>query len=221
MASKNSVKEYRENSYYHIYNRGVNKCPIFLDDQDYSVFLSYLQTYLTPKDNEALSIIISSTTSSPSDKDKARKLVRLKNYSSDLRLLCYALMPNHLHLLVHQQSNVINHFMNSIGTRYSMYFNRKYHRIGVLFQDAYKAVLVTSEEQLLHLSRYIHLNPSRQNLDTPCSLPEYLGLKATDWIFSKPILDYFSTTNTKSNYANFVAAHQDETLIYHQSIDPD
>ena len=54
MPAKNSLKEYSSNSYYHIYNRGVEKRLIFQDDQDYAVFLSYLQNYLMPKDIKSL-----------------------------------------------------------------------------------------------------------------------------------------------------------------------
>ena len=50
MASRNSVKIYVAHAFYHIYNRGVEQRKIFLDEQDYSVFLSYLQTYLSQKD---------------------------------------------------------------------------------------------------------------------------------------------------------------------------
>ena len=161
MASKNSIKTYAENSYYHLYNRGVEKRNIFLDEQDYSVFLSYLQTYLLPKDLISLSTIFGSDHSSRSEKNKALKLLKLKNYSENIDLLCYCLMPNHYHLLVKQNSDVLAHFMNSLGTRYAMYFNRKYKRVGHLFQGTYKAVLVESKEQLLHLTRYIHSNPQQ------------------------------------------------------------
>ena len=51
MPSKNIIKTYIENGYYHIYNRGVEKRKIFLDEQDYKVFLSYLKIYLSPKED--------------------------------------------------------------------------------------------------------------------------------------------------------------------------
>ena len=56
MPARNSIKQYIENGYYHIYNRGVEKRLIFLDEQDYSVFLSYLKEYLLPKNESELSI---------------------------------------------------------------------------------------------------------------------------------------------------------------------
>lgn len=230
MASKNSIKTYVPNSYYHIYNRGVEKRVIFQDEQDYSVFLSYLKTYLTPKDEKSLQAILNSDKSSPEDKNQSLKQLRLKNYSSDLELLCYALLPNHFHFLVRQKGVVLNNFTNSIGTRYAMYFNRKYKRKGVLFQDVYKAVLVESDEQLLHLSRYIHLNPTKalhlppnrwKESAFPSSIPEYLGNKNTDWIKKDYILNYFSKNNPRNSYSNFLGMSVDGQFIYGAAIDMD
>jgi putative transposase len=222
MASRNSVKEYISDSFYHIYNRGVEQRKIFLDEQDYSVFLSYLKTYLSPIDKADLENILSSPDSTSKEKDKALKLLKLRNYSKDLDLVCYSLMPNHFHLLVHQKDIVINSFANSIGTRYAMYFNRKYKRKGVLFQDVYKAVLVKSEEQLLHLSSYIHLNPIKASNPTlPSSLSEYLGLRKTDWIKAHHIMDYFSVSKPKFTYQDFIGSVADGEFISPVAIDLD
>jgi putative transposase len=191
-----------------------------MDEQDYSVFLSYLQTYLSPVDRDNLKEVLSSPTSTPKEKDKALKLLKLKNYSEDLDLVCYALMPNHFHLLIQQREVVINSFANSLGTRYAMYFNRKYKRKGVLFQDVYKAVLVNSEEQLLHLSRYIHKNPIKvSNPSLPSSLPEYLGKRNTHWIKPNHVLDYFSGSNLKLSYNDFMGMSIDPEYIAEVSID--
>lgn len=204
---------YIKESFYHVYNRGVEKRNIFLDEQDYSVFLSYLQTYLSPKDEDTLKSIIASPETLPKEKDNALKLLHLKNYSKDIELICYALLPNHFHLLLRQHDSVLNHFMNSLGTRYGMYFNRKYRRQGVLFQDVYKAVGVETEEQLLHLSRYIHRNPTNwlnlpasawRQAPYPCSISEYIGERKTDWIKPKYILDYFSKNHSQNSYEMFL-----------------
>lgn len=160
MPAKHTIKEFVENGYYHLYNRGVEKQKIFKDDQDHNVFLSYLKTYLEPKDEMSLRTVIANPNASWREKDKASKLLRLNNFSDMLELLAYCLMPNHFHLLVHQkEDNTIDRFLNSLGTRYTMYVNKKYKRVGPLFQSVYKAVLVSSDEQLMHLTRYIHRNP--------------------------------------------------------------
>lgn len=222
MASKNSVKIYRKDSFYHLYNRGVDKRTIFQEEQDYAVFLSYLKTYLMPKDEQSLRKLLSSPSANSKEKDRALKQLRIKNYSNEIKLLCYALMPNHFHLLIRQSASVMHSFMNSLGTRYGMYFNRKYKRIGHLFQDVYKAVLVETDEQLLHLSRYIHLNPIRhqrvspnewEQVVLPFSLPEYLHKRQTEWIKPSYVLHYFSRDNPQLSYRDFLGvAHADDYI---------
>ena len=199
MAAKNSVKEFVPDSYYHLYNRGVEKRTIFLDEQDSTVFLSYLKTYLLPKDEDALHAILVNSEKSSREKDQTLKLLRLNNFSETLTLLAYCLMPNHFHFLIKQkEADTIDRFMNSLGTRYSTYFNRKYRRVGGLFQGVYKAVRVISGEQLLHLFRYIHRNPIvLASQDHPLrsytysSYHQYLGLTHADWIHPEDILGYF------------------------------
>lgn len=97
-------------------------------------------------------------------------------------------MPNHFHLMVKQtEKETITSFMRALGDSYTQYFNKKYQRVGPLFQGVYKAVLVKKEPYLLHLSRYIHLNPHS-------SYGEYLGIRQTKWIRPEEILAFFKTT---------------------------
>lgn len=229
MAAKNSIKEYAENSYYHIYNRGVEKRTIFLDDQDLGVFLSYLKEYLLPKDEKSLSQKLSDPAISYKEKDKIIKALRLNNFSDEITLCAYCLMPNHFHLLVKQKTKGgIDKFMRSLGTRYAMYFNMKYKRVGQLYQDVYKAVLVESGEQLLHLSRYIHRNPLslasqgeclQSYLSQPSSYPEYLGQRKSDWVSTSEVLPYFSKTNPQLSYQSFVEQMDDFPQVSPLAID--
>ena len=204
MPAKNSTKQYVENGYYHIYNRGVEKRVIFLDQQDYSVFLSYLKEYLLPKKEKNLHERLSNPQISSVEKNKILKSLQLNNFNQEITLLSYCLMPNHFHFFVKQKSvNAIDKFMNSLATRYTMYFNRKYNRVGSLYQDVYKAILISSEAHFLHLSRYIHKQALKLN-NQPCSYPEYIGLRKTSWINPDEILSFFSKTNPSSTYENFV-----------------
>ncbi|KKR81361.1 MAG: Transposase IS200-family protein [Candidatus Daviesbacteria bacterium GW2011_GWA1_41_61] len=219
MASKNSIKVYSENTYYHLYNRGVEKRPIFQDDQDYAVFLSYLKEYLLPKNEEALRKKLSDPNTSYKEKYKILRLLRLNNFHGEIMLNAYCLMPNHFHFLIKQNSaNSIDTFMNSLCLRYAKFFNTKYERVGRLFQDVYKAVMVDSEPQLLYLTSYIHQNPIKNQkkksaspevvwracFSQPSSLPEYLGQKKTEWVHPEDILSYFSKTNHQLSYQAFV-----------------
>lgn len=191
MPAKNVLKIYVEEGYYHIYNRGVEKRKIFLDDQDYKVFLKSLKLYLTPSSSDT-----PLRTITIGDYSFQRPPKPLKNYHDQLELLTYCLMPNHFHFLIKQKArNTIELFMRSLGTKYSMYFNKRYDRVGSLFQGPYKAVLIENDSYLLHLSRYIHLNPVK---DSPLhmaysSYADYLGKRKTNWINTKTILSYFKT----------------------------
>ena len=157
MPGGNAQKQYVEDNYYHIYNRGVEKRSIFQDSQDYGVFLSYLKEYLLPKDEHGLRDLLSNPNITYKERDKILKLLRLNNFAGEITLIAFCLMPNHFHFLVHQKSaNSIDQFINSFGTRYTMYFNKKYKRVGKLYQGTYKAVIVTTDQQLLELTRYIH-----------------------------------------------------------------
>ena len=199
MPSKNVIKEYQPQSYYHLYNRGVNKAEIFLDDRDYKTFLGYLKLYLTLPDLQGSSLKVSPSRC-------------LKNYFQKLKLLAYCLMPNHFHLMVYQEdANGINFFMRSLATKYSMYFNRTHHRVGHAFQGIYKAVNITSEEQFLWLSKYIHRNPI-EILPTGINLEgykyssygNYLGLFNQSWVQTDEILSYFSRVKYNNSYKQFV-----------------
>lgn len=210
MPAKNSRKTYVESGYYHIYNRGVEKRVIFLDKQDYSVFLSYLKSYLLPKNEKELYGRLSSPNISSSARDKVLKLLRLNNFHQEITLLAYCLMPNHFHFFVRQKSiGTIDIFMNSLATRYTMYFNHKYKRVGHLYQGVYKAVLVTSDKQFIHLSRYIH----KQALPIqPSSYSDYISRSKTEWVHPEEILAFFPKTNRQLSYEKFVSEADDIPL---------
>lgn len=213
MPAKHTVKLYVENGYYHIYNRGVEKRQIFLDEQDCRVFLRYLKLYLSPvADLEKQSF----------ENLRISRFISL-NLFNEIDLLAFALMPNHIHLLVKQKTkDGIVKLMRRVATSYVTYFNKKYKRVGSLFQSIYKAVLIDSDNYLLHLSRYIHLNPSTLNLEINflnySSYPYYLEEKHANWIKPEEILSYFRNEqkqwikNTFS-YKSFVKDFKDNVDI--------
>jgi len=165
---------------------------IFVDEADYGVFLSYLKEYLSP----------------PPDKDKLLYTVYLKdrvfkgvdripkNFTNKLVLVCYCLMPNHFHLLIKQhEKGSMKDFIHSLLLRYSMYFNKKYKRVGPVFQGRFKAILIENENYLLHLSRYIHLNPGEYTddlINAKSSYADFLRLRHTAWINAEIILSFFN-----------------------------
>ena len=217
MPSKNRIKQYSEGGHYHLYNRGAEKRPIFHDQQDYSVFLSYLKEYLTPKDTPALFQKLTDRRVPPPEKEKTRKKIKLNNFSGEITLLTYCLMPNHFHLLIKQKgSGSIDKFMNSLGTRYTMYFNKKYKRVGPLYQGVYKAILVSTDEYLLHLSRYIHRQAGHGQ---PSSYPYYISSQQTEWVNPEEILIFFSKNNPKLSYKSFVTEDDNLDFLYDYTLE--
>ena len=221
MPARNSIKQYYENGYYHIYNRGVEKRKIFLDQQDYSVFLSYLKEYLLPKDEKGLYEKLGEVALSSRERDKIIKTLRLNNFADEITLLAYCLMPNHFHFFVKQKSSgSIDKFINSLGTRYTMYFNKKYDRVGSLYQGVYKAVQITGEAQFIYLSKYIHkqaLSSSRLQGEAleaqPSSYKDYLGEKSALWVFPQEVLSYFSKASPTLSYQAFVTEDRTEDEV--------
>ncbi|PIU03657.1 hypothetical protein COT44_02085 [Candidatus Shapirobacteria bacterium CG08_land_8_20_14_0_20_39_18] len=201
MPSRNIIKQYVENGFYHVYNRGVEKRNIFLDDQDYRVFLHLLKYYLSEQTkNDQKQHPLANLILTGFNPVRLRPLQNLKN---EVILLAYCLMPNHFHLLIQQLTlDGMTKLLRRLLTTYSMYFNSRYKRVGHLFQGAFKAALIQEDSYLLHLSRYIHLNPKELSnkgfnpVNSPySSYNYYLGNKSADWIKPKIILDYFDSTN--------------------------
>ncbi len=202
MPARNTVKLYLEDTFYHVYNRGVEGRNIYSDDQDYKTFLGYIKRYLTKTvQNE--------------------EQPRWKTDVVDkLQLVAYCLMPNHFHLLVKQKTtDGITIFIKALMNSYVKYFNQKHYRVGGLFQGVFKAVQVTDEPYLLHLTRYIHLNPIDVNGMTfdrlenyYCSYGEYIGKRKTQWVHPEEILSMFGSKligiSRFSSYKDFVEKYQ-------------
>lgn len=217
MPAKNVVKQYQENGFYHIYNRGVEKRKIFLDERDYKTFLFFLKIYLLDTETLKKEFQENSPDNSKIERD---------NFAGDIDLLAYCLMPNHFHLLLKQKSiDGISRFMKCIATNYSMYFNKRYERVGKLFQGVFKAVLVKNDNYLLYLSKYIHLNYLKKICKGVTlvgkkefkmledygysSYQDYLGGRHTKWVKPDLILDFFKTQKNAFpgdifSYQNFI-----------------
>lgn len=136
--------------YYHIYNRGSDKRNIFLKSRDYSKFRETFHYYqfIGPKPKLSQFAKANLYQFKPVQENKL------------VEIISYCLMPNHFHFLLRQlKEDGISIFMSQLCNSYTKYFNIKSNRIGPLLQGRFKSVLIENDEQLLHASRYIHLNP--------------------------------------------------------------
>ena len=138
--------------FYHVLNRGVEQRSIFLDDEDYLRFLNSVLVF-NDKNPTPWNLRGFWNTNNSSS--------LIENYKPQdplVEIHAFTLMGNHFHFLLKQiRNNGISDFMRKIGG-YAYYFNKKYQRIGSLFQGRFKAVLIKNEKQLKNIFVYIHAN---------------------------------------------------------------
>jgi len=103
-----------------------------------------------------------------SDADRGYYLERLEEYRQryGFKVYAYVLMSNHVHLLIETGKVGLSKIMQGLQLRYTGYYNRKYKKVGHLFQGRYKAILCDRQAYLLELVRYLHLNPGRMRAPT-------------------------------------------------------
>jgi len=142
-------------------------------------------------------------------------------------IICYCLMPNHFHFLLRQnKEGGITEFISKISNSYTKYFNTKNERVGPLLQGEFQSVHIESNEQLLHLSRYIHLNPLigyvTKDLRTYkwSSYAQYLGLTNSNVCSKDIILEQFKSTDDYESFVlDQVSYARELDIIKHQLLD--
>ena len=192
-------------SFYHAFNRGVEKRTIFISSDNYYRFLQTVDFYRFYPTPRKLSTHLRFNKELPSPNPNQKELVKV---------LCFCLMPNHFHMLLQQtKENGISEFLRRVSDSYTRYFNTKYQRIGPLFQGKFKAKIIKKDEYLLQLSKYIHRNPvtlpkwNTKDLNeyTFSSYPGYLNTKRDFQFFETGIiLNYFSKNISQLSYQSFV-----------------
>lgn len=210
--------------YYHVFNRGVNRLDTFIDKRDCHQALLSMNYYRFNKPPFRLSRF-----KSLSATEQTKRLIELLNTNETLvDILCFVLMPNHFHFLLKQNvEDGISTFIRKFSNSYARYFNTSHNWVGHLFQGQFKAVEIESESQLIHVSRYIHLNPyvsgitTKDNLENYpwSSYPDYLT-KRLDRVNPIEILKIFKSPEA---YREFVTNHADYAreleFIKHLTID--
>ncbi len=159
-----------------------------------------------------------------STKDFNRYLENLKRFKQkhNVTIIAYCLMPNHVHLLLRQNGpDPIPNFMQRTHTAYTMYFNLKHKTTGHVFEGPFKAKNIARDEYLLHLSRYIHLNPLGIVKRLPAykwsSYPAYTRGHDDKLTETKLILSYFKRRNqtqedARREYTLFVRSQQKHVI---------
>lgn len=195
------------NQLYHIFNRSIARQPIFKTARDYQRMMQIIDYYRYPKPPLRFSFFNRLSL----DKKEAfmKKLTTTK--TPMLEIISYSLMPNHFHFLLRPLvAKGISDFVRNIQHSYSKYFNVKNDRSGSLFQGMFKAVLIETENQLVHVIRYIDLNPVTAHFIEIDELENYQWVSFSDHVGKSSRFSFVSTQyimeHFKSglNYKKFV-----------------
>lgn len=152
--------DFHENGIYHICNKSIANFNILVDYEDVERFTDLIEYCNSNKD-----AIPYSTFNKSRQRFFAKGLLK-RNDNQIVTIIAYCIMPDHYHLLL--KSKIPNEefytYISRFENSYSKYFNSKIHRNGPLWQSRFRAVRIKNNEQLLHVSRYIHLNPTTKKL---------------------------------------------------------
>lgn len=204
------------NEIYHVYNRSISFTPAFVSKKDYQRTLEILNYYQFAKTPFSFSKFKKIST-----KKRAKFLEKLNKENNRLaKILCFCLMPNHFHLLLKQtKENGISKLVANLQNSYTRYLNLKNKRLGPLFQGVFKVIRIETEEQFVHVSRYIHLNPySSLVIKTLGEIEEYAWSSFREYLhpsknqicFSKEILNFFKNPKEYKKFVLDQANYQKE-----------
>lgn len=181
--------------YYHVFNRSVFRNPIFSNEREAKAFVRALTYYTLIKPPRSLSL-------------EKRYKENSMNYNERLvSILAYCVMPNHFHIELKQEvDDGISTYLRRLCLSFVRYYNSLHKQKGSLFESVFKAVLIESENQLLQVSRYIHLNPTSAGLvDDPIKYPYSSFALYVHGGEQKPfVFDEILRTKSRSNYQSFV-----------------
>ncbi len=192
---------------YHVINKSIAGFKIFNDDSEFSRMVEVIRYYQREKPEIKFSEFIESIGFQPNSSQAA-------NYNSDnkeklVEIIAYCIMPTHLHLILKQlKENGISVFMSNVLNSYTRYFNIRHKRKGPLWEGRFKSILVETDEQLLHLTRYLHLNPVTAYLiDTPES-----------WAMSS-YREYLLRVNERNKFCRYDGILDIEPIAYKKFVE--
>lgn len=169
---------FKQGEIFHVFNRSIANFGIFKDFKNSWRFLQALDFYNSTTKITNLGIYLSK------NPDYSPTILIPKNEGL-IKFISYCIMPDHYHLLLKILKNeALSKYVNDVENSFSRFFNTQFKRKGPLWETRFKAKRIKSNELLLHVSRYIHLNPTTADL---VKNPQ-------DWFFSsfkKIITDEF------------------------------
>ena len=190
--------QFVDEEFYHIYNCGVEKRDIFREEEEYFKFLDNLkyfnnQSYYKERISES---------------KKGHLLLKKEKI---VEVVAFSLASNHFHLILKQlKEKGISTFMHKVGTSFSNFINKKYNRIGSLFQGPFKAIHIDNDDYLLWLSGYINGNIEIHKIAKAesykwSSFRYFLNLEENKFLGEKDIiLDQFKDIESYKDFVEMV-----------------
>lgn len=199
--------------FYHIYSRSIAKYVVFNNEIEYGRMLNLIDLYrfkdFDYRFSKFLSLQQNTRQSIISDVRKSN------NCAVDV--IAYCVMPTHFHFVLKQKiNNGITEYIGRVLNSYSKFFNIRHNRSGPLWTGPFMNVLIKNDEQLIHLTRYIHLNPTSAGIvKTPedwafSSYREYVNEKKTDNIICNTKNLFETSCEEYKNFVNDQKAYQRE-----------
>ena len=195
------------NHYYHIFSRSIAKFVIFNDEEEFSRFAEIFNLYKYINFDHQYSKFVRL--------DPILQSQIIKNLTTDkevlVEVIAYCIMPTHVHFILKQVIDKgISRFMSKILNCYTRYFNIKHKRVGPLWSSRFKSVLIENDEQLLHLTRYIHLNPTSAGLvKNPADWASSSYTEYVDPLSEKLSIYQSLISMSPKEYKKFVLNHKD------------
>jgi putative transposase len=200
---------FANNQIYHVFNRSVGKEPLFTSLFHQRWIKELINYYRYPQTLRFSQFKLM-------NKDaKNTYLFTMRNKQQLIEIYAFAFMPNHYHFLLKQLSDDgIIRFISNIQNSYAKSYNLKNERKGTLFQNSFQAKWIETDEQFIHISRYIHLNPVTAyiiNFEKLATYPftsfaDYILKQGTPWLNKSFLLSMFKS---QPEYQTFVADQVD------------
>ena len=191
--------KFYDDCFYHVFNKSIANFGIFSKSENGSRFIDSLDYYNNRKTKLSLSVYLR--------KNSLDTNLLIPKDNSIAKLISYCIMPDHYHLLVKIiHADKFSQYISNVENSFSRFFNIKTNRKGPLWQSRFKSVIIESNEHLLHVSRYIHLNPTTN----------YLVDNPEDWTLSS-YKDFISNEKYLKEYVKEISI--DSCLDYKQFIE--
>ncbi|MCG2710844.1 MAG: transposase [Candidatus Omnitrophica bacterium] len=188
---------------YHVYSKSIAGYKIFHNNNDYNRIIDLFKYYRIKNTSVKFSKFL---------EIKNMDIFIEKHLSRKdflVQIIAYCIMPTHIHLVLMQlQDEGISIFMGNVLNSYSRFFNIRISRKGPLWESRFKNVLVETDEQLIHLTRYLHLNPVTAGLVE----------NAEDWRYSS-IKEYLNKRKDSERICNFDSIIELQKLNYKSFVD--